>query len=253
MESTALYLYAICDSDVVSVASDDLEGLFNEPVRTIESGGLFAVVSAAPEGSLRPTRRHLAAHQGVVRALVESGTVLPMSFGMVCDDESQVTGFLTENQANLAEQVAFLDGRCEMGVRVAWDVEDVYEHVLTLEPELKAERDRLKAMGDAVPRDERIAFGQQFEATMTAHRNHVESQVQQALVLLAVDHVFSSPRSDQEIVNHAYLVARDTVERFEDKVIELAGGWDATLSVDLSGPWPAYSFVNQLAHQRRAA
>src|SRR5690349_1688109 len=78
-------------------------GLDGKPVQTVAHGDLAALVSEAP-GNVRAKRRDLLAHFEVLDAAFEHGTVLPLRFGIVFDDEEAlVRDFLAPRQKELAK------------------------------------------------------------------------------------------------------------------------------------------------------
>ena len=73
-------------------------GINGAKVYTICFGETAAVVSDAPNGRIRPERKNFAAHQTVLKTLVENGDLLPMSFGNISTNGSAVKDFLAEEQ-----------------------------------------------------------------------------------------------------------------------------------------------------------
>jgi hypothetical protein len=134
------YLYAI-------VAGSETRnygpiGMGDSTVYTISEGGVAAVVSDVPDQKMRPERRHLAAHQSVLKKVMEDGTPLPMSFGIVADDPQAVRRILSDNQQNFLEQLDRMAGKVEMGLRVTWDVPNIFDYFVQTHSDLRAARDQ---------------------------------------------------------------------------------------------------------------
>src|SRR5262245_61736140 len=100
-----VYLYAI--GRQVPVQDMGPVGVEGSEVYTITEGNLSAVVSDVPRGGeLRPERRHLAAHQAVVNAVVDRSPVaLPVSFGTIADDEEGIRRLLRRYAGDLSDQM----------------------------------------------------------------------------------------------------------------------------------------------------
>jgi len=91
-DAQGMYLYA-----VVSGSGDrnyGLLGIDGSDVYTVSNGKVGMVVSNIPDMKLRPERRHLAAHQDVLKQLMTETTPLPISFGMIADDMKAIRKIL---------------------------------------------------------------------------------------------------------------------------------------------------------------
>src|SRR5664279_377940 len=119
------YLYAVVEaSEPRSYTSIGIDG---SDVYTITEGRVAAVVSGLPSPKIRPQRAHLAAHQAVLKCLMADTTPLPMAFGTIADSPEAIRRILVRNQRALQEQFRRVAGRVEMGLRVAWDVPNIFE------------------------------------------------------------------------------------------------------------------------------
>lgn len=136
------YLYAIVDGSSDGRAFDYL-GLDGSTVYTIGDDAVAAIVSDLPNQRLRPERRRLAAHHAVLRELMADHTVLPMAFGILADGPEAVRRILRINHDAFAEQLDRVRGRVEMGMRVAWDVANIFEYMIGLHGELRSLRDQV--------------------------------------------------------------------------------------------------------------
>ncbi len=104
-----LYLYAITPEQ--NGRSLGPIGVSDGTVYCITTGRVSAVVSEVPE-KLRPERRQLAAHQGVLkRLMLETAAVLPVSFGVVADGPAAIQKILSRHQKALLEQMRRVGGR----------------------------------------------------------------------------------------------------------------------------------------------
>ncbi|MBM4035636.1 MAG: GvpL/GvpF family gas vesicle protein, partial [Planctomycetes bacterium] len=107
---------------------DGLVGVAEGPVYAISEGQVAAVVSDVPNKRIRPERRHLAAHQGILRALSEEAAVLPMAFGTIADGEESIRTILRSNQDDFLAQLRRVEGKVEMGLKVVWAVPNIFEY-----------------------------------------------------------------------------------------------------------------------------
>lgn len=238
----AVYLYAIAD-DVPGVTLP-ARGLGDAPVRAVTfADGLVAVVSdwSAPRGTrLRPERRHLAAHQNVLRELTAQRSMLPVSFGMVAESQGRLSATLSEHAGELLEQLARVGNRVEMALRLAWDVPNVFAHLVERHAELKSARDRVVRENS---HESKMAAGRMFEAVLASERQTLTDRALQIVEPAAVEVIQNSLRGETQVFNLACLVERGQVGAFEQAVHRAAESFDDSFRFDLSGPWAPHSFV----------
>src|SRR3954454_23256829 len=92
-------------------------GLHGAPLRAIGKRGTFAVVSSHDDAPTRPSEDDLWAHEGVVEALMDHATVLPMRFGSHVADEASLRTILRERGSEFEALIALVEGAVEVGVR----------------------------------------------------------------------------------------------------------------------------------------
>ncbi|MEV1071931.1 GvpL/GvpF family gas vesicle protein [Micromonospora parva] len=236
--------------DVDPVVLEAITGLDGGPVRGVSAAGLVAVVSAAPldEYGEEPLRRHLEdlawleraarAHHGVVEALARRGPVVPARLATVHTDDSLVAGSLVECAAELLATLDRLTGRAEWGVKGY------------LVPGVVARSGGSEGAGGVG-----TAYLRRRRAQLTAHEEGRQAAsaaadaVHTALGELAVASRRHAPQdrrlsgaSTAMVLNGAYLVDRPALPGFTELVAAL-GDRHPGLRLELTGPWPAYSFV----------
>jgi hypothetical protein len=236
---SGLYLYAFADSG--AEIPQGLRGLHDAPVSVVTSGGIAAVASPIPRERLRPERRHLAAHQSVLAGLMASTTVLPVGFGMIVPGASRLRAMIDSESESLAEQLDGVRGRVEMSVRLSYDVENIFQHLVADEPALKAARDSMLA--NPGHHQAKVAAGEMFSKTLEARRAQYESHLLSMLDAASEEIISEPPRTDQEIARLAVLVARERMADFEASLGQAAAAFDADFRFDFSGPWAPHSFV----------
>lgn len=242
------YLYAIAlASECASLPGDPVNwiGLNQSPVRSLCFGNLVAVLSELPEQRLRPERKHLQAHQNILKQLLGFTTPLPMSFGVVSDDDSAALQLLRRNASDLEAQLVRVQGRIEMGLRVRWDVPNIFEFMINQHPELGQRRDALLlAEKSSSPRhQERIELGRLFESLLEADRAAIDEQVSETVERATVEIHRGKLRAENDILNLACLVDRRREDEFVARVVESASALDANYAFDYNGPWAPHNFV----------
>lgn len=236
------YLYAVLPVGVEPKLK--VPGLAGAEVRFVTEGGLAAAMSLVPAGErLRPERRNLAAHNGVLKALMEEVTVLPVAFGIVATDEAALRRILSRSQKALQEQLTRVNGRVEMGLRVTWDVPNIFEYLVNLHEELRETRDRIFGVRREPSQDDKIEIGRLFEKVLTEERETHSERVEAVLSPVAVELKRGRIRTEREVMNLACLVERDKSALFEAAIFDAARMFDDSFTFDFNGPWAPHSFV----------
>ena len=218
-----LYLYAVTESPT----PPDLPGLRGAPLRAVGEAGLFAIVSAHEEPRVQPTEDDLWVHDGVVEALMDGASVLPVRLGTLMADDAAVLASLRERRREFELALERVRGAVELGVRAAVAPEDVAEP----EPE--------DAAGATGPGTEYM------QARLSRERRGTEaaSQIHEPLASLARASTFRVSARERPLLNAAYLVDRERVEDFMARVDELDTRSQAMIVC--TGPWPPYSFSSE--------
>ncbi|MCM2580108.1 GvpL/GvpF family gas vesicle protein [Streptomyces meridianus] len=257
-DGTLSYVYAVGrPGAALDSAVADLTGLYGDPVRTVVSGGLAAVVSAVPaqdfgEAGLKAQLEDLArlevvarGHHAVVDALATRTTVLPLRLATVHLDDASTGRVLDASRTGFTELLDRLDGHVEWGVKVYADPEDA----VSADP------------GPAVmPSGGSESPGRAYLQRRRAQRNtrqnahraaqEVSARVAEAAASVAADQVAHRPQQGElaagpgeNIANGAYLVHRSRTEGFRTAVEEAARGASG-VRVEVTGPWAPYSFAS---------
>jgi hypothetical protein len=236
------YLYAIIDGGGERETLG-LEGVDAAEVYSLGDGRFSAVVSDLPDRKVRPERRKLAAHHEVLKKLMVDRTVLPMAFGLIADGPEAVRRILKLNSPIFDEQISRFKGKVEMGLRVAWDVPNIFEYALGIHSELAELRDHIFRGGREPSQDDKIEVGRTFDRLMTQAREDHSDQVTEILQVHCAEIRLNKIRNEREVLNLACLVGRDQMKDFEAGVIEAARSFDNHFAFDFNGPWPPHNFV----------
>ncbi len=236
------YIYAVVAQSAAQVL--DFKGLDDRPIYIIAHRGMAAVVSDLENDRIRPQRRNLAAHRAVLSGLMAvEEAVLPMRFGTIAANANEIKSLLASNRELFASQLRQIAGKLEMGVRVVWDVPNIFEYFVDTHPELKAERDRLFGGSNQPSQNDRIELGRMFERLHEADRVAHCATVEEDLGPLCAAIKRGAPRDDREIMNPACLVGKDRRAEFEQGVFRAATHFDNNFAFDYNGPWPPHSFA----------
>jgi hypothetical protein len=238
-----LYLYASVPHDAQLGA---VRGIAGEPVEIMRHARLGLVLGevavdrlaglddpAADPGALGALARR---HDEVVRtAWAAAGAVLPFRLGTVLVDRDAARRYLDERAGELGPALQQVAACREWGVTV-------HERAT----ELAAHADPIAAP-DGRPGTAYLARRRQELVRAEAHRHarsHALSQLEGELREAAIDVAAGRHRTPDVVLDNSYLVPRDAEPAFFDAV-DRCGDLllEHGLQLELSGPWPPYSFV----------
>ena len=208
---SGLYLYAIAPA----IDTIDFCGINDASVDLVEDGDIAAVVSPVDCGKIRPQRKNLAAHQAVLKYLMSLTTPLPVKFGIIADDEQMVRKLLEHYQDSFSEQLAYFNNTVEMGLRLNWNVPNIFEYLVSTHAELQAVSERLSDNGNiASSRDEMIEVGYRFSQVLDSERQRHTETAQTVLSACCLDTKTNALRKENEVMNLACLVSKDKLALF---------------------------------------
>ncbi|WP_329415167.1 GvpL/GvpF family gas vesicle protein [Streptomyces sp. NBC_00704] len=255
------YVYAVC-RPIGAPLQTALKGVAGDPPRLLAHRGLIAVVSHVPEADFAeaPLHRHLEdldwltdtarAHQQVIDALTAVTTPLPLRLATVFRDDSGVRVMMEEREADFLRTLDRLEGRVEWGVKVYVEREpaasasaaaETAEKPASGRDYLRRRRMESRAHEDSRQRAER--FADRLHADLSAHADGARLHAPQNPAL--------SKASGQNVLNAAYLVPRGRSEEFVE-LVDRTKGEEPGMRVELTGPWAAYSFVDDAGNASTA-
>lgn len=239
---TTVYLYGITTGE--GGTRSPAGGVAGTKVETIVEEGLAAVVSRVGSGRLRPQRANLAAHHRILRDLGQEQPVLPVVFGTIIDSEEELRSVLRQNRDALADLLRRLQGKVEMGLKVYWDLPNVFGYFVASHQELEEMRNRLFRHGRTPTVEEKVALGERFVTLLQQARQRHTLRVKDALAPYSAEVRVIDPGEERMIMKLACLVEKARQDEWEEGVRQAAQHFDDHYRFDYSGPWPPYSFVD---------
>lgn len=245
-----VWVYGITHDTLADSTLAGLRGVGDEPLHIVRAVGLAAVVAAVPleQFGEEPMRSNLEdldwlaatarAHDAVVTAMQRAGPTIPLRLATLYHDDDRVAALLAERHDEFTAVLGKLTNRTEWGVKAYGD------------------RAVLAAPASPAPDDHSgTAYLLRRRAELAA-RDAVEhraaqcaAQIHERLVHVAADgraQRLTDPvitgRKAWMIHNGTYLVDADRTAEFAALVHELDAE-TAGVTVELTGPWPPYSFA----------
>ena len=257
-DGPAIWVYGLADEGTVT-ALPGVAGVAGARVRLVAADGLTALVSdvTLEEFGAQALRRNLEdlawleavarAHHGVIDAAARRCTLLPMRLATVYSGEAAMVASLTAHAAELRAALDRLRSRTEWGVKayVVPAARDAAPGASRAEP----------AAGQPGDADSGLAYLRRRRDALSASRDSARSAAQGARAVHAelerdaVDSRLHPPqpaqlsgRPEPMVLNAAYLLDDDQAASFAAAVKAL-GERHPRLRLELTGPWPPYSFT----------
>jgi len=240
MSAPGKYLYGFANGQFRP--AEVLLGLTNAPVYAIRFQDVAAVVSDHPLEKLSLLRRNLEPHHRVIREISKQATLAPATFGHISESEEQVLAVLRDNYAEIRGELERLDAKVEMGVKLLWDVDNIFEFFVSSDRELRNRRDRVFGKS-RVTVEEKLELGAYFDKRLKQERDRLGNQMIEALRPVTCEVRVNSPTDEKMVLNGAFLIERAREKEFEAALYRAAGLFDSNFALDYSGPWPPYNFV----------
>ena len=214
------------------------------PVYALQVDSVAAVLSEySARQRVLPVRKNLDPHNTVIREIMKTTTIIPMTFGHVAKSEQEVMRALRRNLEDIRTELDRLDGKVEMGLKVLWDVDNIFEYFVGLDPELAAFRDEIFGRSRAPTVAEKMELGRLFEEQLTTQREQQAQRVVETLGACSAELRVNPPKDEKTVMHLAFLIEREKLKMFEEKVYEVAATFPTHYVFDYNGPWAPFHFV----------
>jgi hypothetical protein len=217
-----IWAYAVCER--TDLRPPPVGGLAEAPLEGIAEGRLLAVVSRHEQLPEEPALDALWAHERVIETLMAERAVLPMRFGTRFPDPGGVRAALAAREELLLDALDRVRGRVELAVRA-------------IQPAAEAEGASAPAAAPAA------ATGREYVRARLRTRRSGAS-LHEPLAALAVDVRRWPELAPGEVLRASYLVEQPAVPEFRSTVERLQRQHPEAALL-CTGPWPAYSFMEQ--------
>jgi hypothetical protein len=224
-----------------------LSGVAGRPVYQVADRHLRAAVSRVDREDLIPDLPRVRAYERVVSSCHRRGTVVPMRYGCVVEQESQITEMLSAQASHYEALLQELEGCVEMGLRVLLP-SGPWAGVTPGGP------DSSREVAGPYPPDPEAAADRLGLAYLTARKAHYAHQdrwtteyrqaadrCQAHFASLSVKCKTEAPSARLPLLSLYFLLPRPAEESFRQAFRQLTETESARLL--LSGPWPPYNFV----------
>ncbi len=262
VKEIAWYLYGIVNSvDHVESVCPELIGITGEPsVSVIYSNNCGGVISAVPldqfgEEALEQNLQNInwleekvRLHQQLLQQVMAKQTVIPMKFGVIFRSKEKVKVILEEGREQFGNLLDKLSGYSEWGVKGYYRQQQLFHYLTNKE---KSQNQGQPSSGGGMAYLIRKKFEEKLEELALDYSQQIGAKVFNHLKTICSDAVLNkllsrkaTGREEELFFNGAFLLAGDAHEEFQ-QIVQIHNNEIETqgLFLEVSGPWPAYSFV----------
>lgn len=258
----SLYLYCVADQSSEEALDINVGGLGGEPVFTVTSNGICAVVQECDKAFFssedsKTVSEWILAHQAVVDLAWEKyETVVPFSFDTIViakDGKSareNLLDWLGKEKDSLKSKVEKFKGKAEYGVQISWNPPVIAPRltkndteVQKLEEEIRS-KSSSKSSGTAYLLGQKLEklLGQRMEQAADVYFKEFFQKIRACVGEIRVGKVKKEEPPRQMLANLSCLVPKEDAPKLGE-TLDGIGKIDGFF-VRFTGPWPPYSFVS---------
>jgi len=239
------YIYCIIGTNEVRNFGPIGVGGRGDMVSTISYQNVSAVISNFPIGKYELSRENLLAHQRVVERVIGEHTALPVRAFTVASNAEEVRDFLRKRYAELTGLLRDMDNKVELGLAAYWkDMTSIFQEIVNENKAIKQLRERIAVAPERRTLKDKVALGEMVANALKAKREREAEELLRPFKRIAFDLCQNDVRSDDMILNAAFLTDRAWEKEFDRQVGELDRKYAQRIRLKYIGPMPPYNFVN---------
>lgn len=215
-------------------------------VHTLHFQDLAAIVSNSPVVKYHVTRDNSIAHQQVLEVAMQEFTVLPVRFCTIAEvEEAIIEKVLKSRYQEFIDLIKDFEGKIELGVRCFWtDMNDVFAEIVEANEVIKALKETLlRETNEQKKYAGQIKIGQLVKKTLEEKKKREAEELLEVLKPISLDFRENRVLGDMNLVNAAFLVAKERETEFDQKMQELEKLYGQRKKLKYIGPVPPYNFV----------
>ncbi|MBI5560304.1 MAG: GvpL/GvpF family gas vesicle protein [Deltaproteobacteria bacterium] len=224
-----LELYTVPYRDIACVVSDS-----NGPAVNLSQG--------IEQGAVL---QRLARHQTAVESIMlKQGTVIPIKFETVLNDDEEVEKALIAGYSEFSKRLDTFDGKAEVDVTARWaSLGGILKKIGEEDEEIRRLKGELAGMAFDKTVDERVKIGFMVKKALDRRRNEAADVILERLRRVSFDSKPHDCANDDVILICAFLVDRDKESVFHDALERLNEGFKEEVRFRCVSPLPPYAFA----------
>jgi hypothetical protein len=221
-------------------------GLLDREVFSISHKDLSALVSSMPLKQTQSNIEQIAAHQRVIEASRDIGTILPVRFGTIFKAEEGVRKLLAGSYRRYKSKISKLKGKDEFGVKIILEnggIEKIQRLVRDESDTIKKMKEQGSTVGEGTSYFLKLRMDEAIKNETLKKIDQLRGEIHNQLANCAESSCMLESGHDQIVLNGAYLVNSNVLDSFKTQVGKLKEKYKYDgLIFHVSGPWAPYSF-----------
>ena len=239
-DNSGIYLYCIIPQNNCTELTNP--GIDGQELFTIGKGDLLAVVSNSPYKVYDLSSENILIHEGIIREIMKTGDVIPFNFGNVLKSENDLNKFMEANYNHLQRIMKKVSGAIEVGLKAFIKNECFNDEVEN--EEIKDLKQKLEDSDSDKNYPLKVDLGKAVKKSLEQKQKEYEIKIFNPLKQHCFDANISECTMVKMILNAAFLIGKEKLEVFNEKVDEIISKYDDKLTFKYTGPWPPYNFID---------
>ena len=235
---TGRYLYGIIETE--RRESFGNIGLGNSEVHTIQYADIGAVVSDIPV-NYKVEIEEAMTHEKTLRKIMESHTIIPMGFGVIARNESEIINILKHGLMKFKNTLEKIDNKLQIDVKISWD-KAILAEILRESEEIRALAAEAKEKN--TDKSLKIEMGRRVKSALDERKNEYVKDINSILGDLSNGSKENKISDQYTVMNGSFLVDRKREQQFYEKLDELEKKYEKKLTFLAIGPLPPYNFTD---------
>jgi len=233
---TGRYLYGVIETE--RRKSFGNIGVGNSEAYTIQYEDIGAVVSDIPV-NYKVEIEEAMTHEKTLRKIMETHTIIPMGFGVIAGNESEIINILKRGRMKFKNTLEKIDNKLQINVKISW-----YNTILT---DILKENEEIQTLSAKVKKTAnqslKIELGKKVKSALDERKNEYMKDIHSILGDLSNGSKQNKITDQDTIMNASFLVDKEKEQKFYDKLEELEKKYEKKLKFLCVGPLPPYNFT----------
>ena len=224
-----------------------MQSISGTTLAAIRVNGVTAIVSDLNRADLVADKLSAIAYAGIIEELAKKFTVIPVRFPSFLGSSSEVEEMINRNLEGILDNFRKIENKSEFGLKIFCDKQVLKETLKQKDNETigKPEGSELREGSPSVYREwvDKKLKEYQLEEQVTAYVNSILTVINESVEPIQAGCKFRKMVSETLILDAIFLVRKQQ----KTVLVEMVKSMEAqfyVLTFVLTGPWPAYSFVD---------
>lgn len=233
-----VYVYGIIDSN--TPLNNMCTGLEAAAVYGIFYKDIGAVVSDFDERLEDITPESIVKHEEVIEKMAEKGTVLPMRFLSLFNENENVMYMLKAYYNSFKNNLDLLRDKAEFGIKIIWSGDLFKERLMYVPNKTRDDLLSSDSPGKSFIKNkfEKYKIDKKFQEEADKHIDYVDN----IFSPFAIEKRIERLKTENLLLSASYLVEKKKEDAFK-AAFETFRKNSGDLKYLFSGPWPPYNFV----------